>query len=224
VESNLFGRFGAGKNLDALFQGEGPLPHEIILDYMYGVAAYKCWKSNGIVSDIMRQRHVNQYTNIPQLVDSNDNDTGEDLGNTSDNFATADANGSVSEYIPGESSQEQDEPHASTLAVPTFPGSAGLDASDGTDVASNGGTVIASDGTASPGTASPLASPDVGSLASSQEQESSYVRPQPVKMIAASLHFIVMLMVICIRKMRLFWNYVLNYLEVFGLELALVFT
>jgi hypothetical protein len=49
-------RFILGASIDALFQGTGhPLPPAIILDYSYGVAAYKCWRSRqGEVHSLMR--------------------------------------------------------------------------------------------------------------------------------------------------------------------------
>jgi hypothetical protein len=38
--------FGALQNVDALFEGEEvPQPHTVILDYCYGIAAYKAWRS-----------------------------------------------------------------------------------------------------------------------------------------------------------------------------------
>jgi hypothetical protein len=38
--------FNALQNVDALFQGtEVPLPSTVILDYLYGIAAYKAWRS-----------------------------------------------------------------------------------------------------------------------------------------------------------------------------------
>ncbi|KAH9966479.1 hypothetical protein BC827DRAFT_668182 [Russula dissimulans] len=43
----LVGAAYTGTNVDALFQGEkGSLPSTVILDYVYGVAAYKSWHAN----------------------------------------------------------------------------------------------------------------------------------------------------------------------------------
>jgi hypothetical protein len=57
--------FALGANVDALFQGEGgSLPSTLILDYVYGIAAYQCWASEGdnvLVKDY-RESH---YANIP---------------------------------------------------------------------------------------------------------------------------------------------------------------
>jgi hypothetical protein len=38
--------FSLGANVDVLFEGDGNLPPStVILDYVYGVAAYKTWRS-----------------------------------------------------------------------------------------------------------------------------------------------------------------------------------
>ena len=40
--------FPAGANLDIRFRGTGtPLPSDLILDYVYGIAAFKCWGIEG---------------------------------------------------------------------------------------------------------------------------------------------------------------------------------
>ena len=53
-----------GQSIDALFQGTGhPLPPAIILDYSYGVAAYKCWRSRqDEVHSLMRSYCREHYT------------------------------------------------------------------------------------------------------------------------------------------------------------------
>ena len=55
------------QNVDALFQGEGvPLPSTVILDYVYGIAAYKAWRSkHGVGFNKMRAYHIEHYAQIP---------------------------------------------------------------------------------------------------------------------------------------------------------------
>lgn len=61
--------FPLGAHIDALFQGTGSsLPHTIILDYAYGVAAYNCWRSTGGQGEghcMMKNYHKEHYANIP---------------------------------------------------------------------------------------------------------------------------------------------------------------
>lgn len=61
--------FACGAHIDALFQGTKiSLPPAIILDYMYGVAAYKHWRSSQIdneVHNIMKSYHREHYAGIP---------------------------------------------------------------------------------------------------------------------------------------------------------------
>jgi hypothetical protein len=70
-----------GANVDALFQGDGGLlPPTVILDYFYGVAAYRLWKNQGDdVVNIMNNFHQANYAHIPQvpraLPDDTNNDT-----------------------------------------------------------------------------------------------------------------------------------------------------
>ncbi|KAH9042313.1 hypothetical protein EDB84DRAFT_1266912 [Lactarius hengduanensis] len=58
-------------HVDALFNGTGrsllPLPHDIVLDYMYGVAAYKRWRSTADIHDVMKAYHAERYAHIPAL-------------------------------------------------------------------------------------------------------------------------------------------------------------
>jgi hypothetical protein len=58
-----------GAHMDVLFQGtEISLPPAIILDYVYGVAAYKCWRSsqaNDEVHNIMKSYHKEHNGNDP---------------------------------------------------------------------------------------------------------------------------------------------------------------
>jgi len=58
---------GALQNVDALFRGEGvPLPDTVILDYLYGVAAYRAWRSNRDDGfNQMRAYRNKHYANIP---------------------------------------------------------------------------------------------------------------------------------------------------------------
>ena len=55
------------QNVDALFGGTGvSLPSNIILDYMYGISAYKAWGSKrGDGFDQMKAYHNEHYAQIP---------------------------------------------------------------------------------------------------------------------------------------------------------------
>jgi hypothetical protein len=55
------------QNVDALFRGEGfPLPSTVILDYLYGIAAYKAWRSrSGDGFNQMRAYCNEHYAQIP---------------------------------------------------------------------------------------------------------------------------------------------------------------
>ena len=67
----LVAAHSAGANVDALFQGQGEgdlLPSTVILDYVYGVAAYQSWHSkHGNVSTVMDAYHEKHYARIPPL-------------------------------------------------------------------------------------------------------------------------------------------------------------
>jgi hypothetical protein len=84
---NPFAAFALGARMDAVFQGTGQwLPPNIILDYAYGVATYKCWRSDE-VHDLMRRFHDNHYSNIPvppPSPPSNDSDPLSDNPNVSE--------------------------------------------------------------------------------------------------------------------------------------------
>ncbi|KAH9965207.1 hypothetical protein BC827DRAFT_1382322 [Russula dissimulans] len=69
-----------GANVDALFRGKGGLlPSTVILDYVYGVAAYQSWQSNrGDVSNVMkayRDKHYAQITPLPPPPPQDTDDT-----------------------------------------------------------------------------------------------------------------------------------------------------
>jgi len=55
------------QNVDALFRGEGvPLPSTVILDYHYGIAAYKAWRSKrGDGFNQMKANRNEHYAQIP---------------------------------------------------------------------------------------------------------------------------------------------------------------
>ena len=62
------------QNVDALFRGTGvplpPLPSTVIIDYVYGVAAYNAWRSNrggGLNQMEMEEYRNRHYTQIPPL-------------------------------------------------------------------------------------------------------------------------------------------------------------
>ena len=77
-----FVAFGYGLNVDALFRGTSSLPHAVILDYVYGVAAYKCWSSrrgDNDVHDVMGNYRSEHYINIPAISPGPPIHGGEDL-------------------------------------------------------------------------------------------------------------------------------------------------
>jgi hypothetical protein len=90
-----FVAFGCGLNVDAQFQdaqfqGRSSLPPPVILDYIYGVAAYKTWNSRRATLDIhgvMERYHQEQYQDIPPLLPRtppDDDDTFFDIFDDSD--------------------------------------------------------------------------------------------------------------------------------------------
>jgi hypothetical protein len=58
---------GALQNVDVLFGGTGvPLPSTVILDYIYGITAYKAWRSKrGDGFDQMKAYRYKHYAHIP---------------------------------------------------------------------------------------------------------------------------------------------------------------
>lgn len=51
---------------DARIAGTGiSPPSTVILDFMYGVAAYRCWGSGQDIEEVMQQRFAEHYENIP---------------------------------------------------------------------------------------------------------------------------------------------------------------
>jgi len=75
-----------GANVDALFQGEGGSPPStVILDYVYGVAAYNSWRSNRGNVDVMGEYRKIHYANIkpPSRAPPDDTDDASDPGETS---------------------------------------------------------------------------------------------------------------------------------------------
>ena len=56
--------------VDAIFRGAGDsLPPAILLDYMYGAAAYHRWR-DGDIPEFMKDYHAEHYENIPLLPQS----------------------------------------------------------------------------------------------------------------------------------------------------------
>ena len=54
--------------VDAIFRGTGDqLPPAILLDYMYGVAAYHRWRDGQDVPQFMKDYHAEHYEGIPLL-------------------------------------------------------------------------------------------------------------------------------------------------------------
>jgi len=68
--------FDVGAHLDARFR-RGPLPPAIILDYVYGIATYKCW-GGGVDGDdaVMKRYHREHYTDIPRRPPGDHNNHG----------------------------------------------------------------------------------------------------------------------------------------------------
>jgi hypothetical protein len=67
-----------GANVDALFQGEGGSPPStVILDYVYGVAAYRSWRSQrgDAIMDDYRQTHYANITPLPPAPQDDLDDT-----------------------------------------------------------------------------------------------------------------------------------------------------
>jgi hypothetical protein len=60
---------------DAKFTGTGfAPPPAILLDYMYGVAAYKCWGA-GQMDDLMQDRFLKHYKSIPMPLSLSSSDS-----------------------------------------------------------------------------------------------------------------------------------------------------
>ncbi|KAH9172941.1 hypothetical protein EDB89DRAFT_2069178 [Lactarius sanguifluus] len=84
--------FGMGAHVDALFNGTDPslpLPHVVVLDYMYGVAAYKRWRSTADIHDVMKTYHQARYAHIPALPrkpPSDDSDDAPEPEDTGDHY------------------------------------------------------------------------------------------------------------------------------------------
>lgn len=66
--------FAAGLNVDAIFPSESSPPSTIILDYMYGVTAYKCWGSRGAIQDLVENSHREHGEDTPISDDTGLND------------------------------------------------------------------------------------------------------------------------------------------------------
>ena len=98
----LVAAYAAGANVEAVFQGQGeraPLPSTVILDYVYGVAAYQAWHSeHGDVSTVMDNYRREHYAQIQPLPDNPPDNTD-------------------SEYTPGDTS-ESDIPTDSDYKLP----------------------------------------------------------------------------------------------------------
>ncbi|KZP03417.1 hypothetical protein FIBSPDRAFT_969021 [Athelia psychrophila] len=59
-------RYAQLPDLDAHFAGMGvSLPPSILLDYMYGAAAYRCWGAGQGIEGMMQNRFSAHYENIP---------------------------------------------------------------------------------------------------------------------------------------------------------------
>jgi hypothetical protein len=106
--------YTAGVNIEAVFQGRGErasLPSTVILDYVYGVAAYQAWHSeHGDVSTVMDNYRREHYAQIPPLP----RDPPDDTDDTDDTFQPDNTD---SEYTPGDTS-ESDIPTDSDYKLP----------------------------------------------------------------------------------------------------------
>ena len=94
--------FAAGANLDILFQGTGTSPpSDIILDFMYGVAAIQCW-GVGASQEILQKVYESHYKPLLTVpgphsgADSADDDGGDDGDDPRD--ADYDPNSSQQHY------------------------------------------------------------------------------------------------------------------------------
>ena len=69
--------------VDALMVGTGNSPPpSVILDFMYGVAAYQRWHSDpAAIDQVMKERYEDKYRNIPILAvsDPSDDSSEEDV-------------------------------------------------------------------------------------------------------------------------------------------------
>jgi hypothetical protein len=79
-----------GANIDALFEGEGgSLSSTVILNYAYGIAAYKCWRSNRGIVDVMdvyrQQNYAHIHTPEPDYSNDYNSDSDPDESWTPDN-------------------------------------------------------------------------------------------------------------------------------------------
>ena len=87
VAPDLFDRYSLG-SVDARFRGSGEsLPPAIILDFLYGVAAYHNWKSGNVVHSVMMNYHTERYQPIPLIsrsVPSSDKNYFEESGDSRD--------------------------------------------------------------------------------------------------------------------------------------------
>ena len=113
--------YNAGANIEAVFQGQGEraLPSTVILDYVYGVAAYQAWHSeHGAVSTIMGDYRREHYAQIPPLPPTRDDTDDTDHTFQPDNTDSEDTPGDTSgSDIPTDSDHKPPEPgdrHAST--------------------------------------------------------------------------------------------------------------
>ncbi|KAI9438928.1 hypothetical protein H4582DRAFT_1877448, partial [Lactarius indigo] len=94
--------FALGSNVDAQFENTNSLPSVVILDYVYGIAAYKQWNSmrhHRAIHDVMGNYHKEHYINIPTIEPRTPPDSGEFRDPT---------------YVPGNSVDCHDPSHPPT--------------------------------------------------------------------------------------------------------------
>ncbi|KAH9054869.1 hypothetical protein EDB87DRAFT_1413202 [Lactarius vividus] len=90
--------FALGLNVDALFRSTNSLPPVVILDYVYGIAAYKQWNSRRsykLIHGVMRNYRREHYIDIPTIEPSLPTDNYEGPSDESDDEARD------STYVPG---------------------------------------------------------------------------------------------------------------------------
>ncbi|KAI9438933.1 hypothetical protein H4582DRAFT_2128507 [Lactarius indigo] len=105
--------FTLGLNVDALFGSTNSLPSVVILDYVYGIAAYKQWNSmrhRRTVHDVMGNYRKEHYINIPTIEPRTPSDS-EELSNNSDNDESRDPT-----YVPGNPVDCHDPSHPPTTS------------------------------------------------------------------------------------------------------------
>jgi hypothetical protein len=105
--------FTLGLSVDALFRSTNSLPPAIILDYAYGIAAYKKWNSrrpDKAVHRVMENYRKGHYINIPAIEPSPPTDNYEGPSDESDDKVRGPT------YVPGNPVDCHDPDHPPTTS------------------------------------------------------------------------------------------------------------